>query len=25
VALSLIPISMALLWKDKRDAEARRG
>lgn len=25
IALSLIPVSMALLWKDKRDAEARRG
>jgi drug/metabolite transporter (DMT)-like permease len=24
VALCLIPVSMALLWKDKRDAEARR-
>ena len=24
VALSLIPLSMALLWKDKRDAELRR-
>jgi drug/metabolite transporter (DMT)-like permease len=25
IALFLIPVSMALLWKDKRDAEARRG
>lgn len=25
IALSLIPISMALLWKDKRDAEKRNG
>ncbi len=25
VALCLIPVSMALLWKDKKDAEARRG
>jgi len=25
IALCLIPISMALLWKDKRDAEARRA
>jgi drug/metabolite transporter (DMT)-like permease len=24
IALCLIPVSMALLWKDKRDAEARR-
>jgi drug/metabolite transporter (DMT)-like permease len=24
IALSLIPMSMALLWKDKRDAERRR-
>ena len=24
VALCLIPVSMALLWKDKRDAEMRR-
>ena len=23
IALSLIPVSMALLWKDKRDAERR--
>jgi drug/metabolite transporter (DMT)-like permease len=25
IALCLIPVSMGLLWKDKRDAEARRG
>lgn len=25
VALALIPLSMALLWKDKRDAEMKRG
>jgi drug/metabolite transporter (DMT)-like permease len=25
IALCLIPVSMALLWKDKRDAERRRG
>lgn len=25
VALCLIPVSMALLWKDKRDAEKRHG
>ncbi len=25
IALSLIPVSMALLWKDKRDAEQHRG
>jgi len=25
IALCLIPVSMSLLWKDKRDAEAKRG
>ena len=25
IALCLIPVSMALLWKDKRDAEKRHG
>jgi drug/metabolite transporter (DMT)-like permease len=25
IALCLIPVSMALLWKDKRDAEMRHG